>query len=119
MDLWPPTIDVASTVDDDEEEDLYIQHFSAETRERAVRSIDRTQPLNLHRTIEILKKLHVIRAQATRIINETDDILAKQALHIVAVSVLIERLLLVRKQLSDVNAEIEPHILHEDADAEF
>ncbi|KAH6948698.1 hypothetical protein HPB50_025871 [Hyalomma asiaticum] len=59
--------------------------------------------------MEIAKrKRRVIRAQATRIINEADDILAKQqAPDIVA------------KQLSDVNAAIEPHILEEDADAEF
>ncbi|KAH6945218.1 hypothetical protein HPB50_007568 [Hyalomma asiaticum] len=71
--------------------------------------------------MEILKKKRrVIRAQATRIINEADDILAKQQVpDIVAVSGLIERLLLVEKQLSDVNAAIEPHILEEDADAEF
>ncbi|KAH6948868.1 hypothetical protein HPB50_026619 [Hyalomma asiaticum] len=71
--------------------------------------------------MEIAKrKRRVIRAQATRIINEADDILAKQqAPDIVAVSGLIERLLLVQKQLSDVNAAIEPHILEEDADAEF
>ncbi|KAH6932836.1 hypothetical protein HPB50_010194 [Hyalomma asiaticum] len=71
--------------------------------------------------MEIAKrKRRVIRAQATRIINEADDILAKQqATDIVAVSGLIERLLLVQNQLSDVNAAIEPHILEEDADAEF
>ncbi|KAH6947222.1 hypothetical protein HPB50_017608 [Hyalomma asiaticum] len=73
------------------------------------------------RSMEILKKKRrVIRAQATRIINEADDILAKQqAPDIVAVSTLIEHLLLVQQQLSDVNAAIEPHILVEDADAEF
>ncbi|KAH6948711.1 hypothetical protein HPB50_025925 [Hyalomma asiaticum] len=72
--------------------------------------------------MEILKKKRrVIRAQATRIINEADDILAKQATasDIVAVSGLIEHLPLVQNQLSDVNAAIEPHILEEDADAEF
>ncbi|KAH6948879.1 hypothetical protein HPB50_026687 [Hyalomma asiaticum] len=71
-------------------------------------NIDRTCQ-NLQRTTEIAKrKRRVIRAQATRIINEADDILAKQqAPDIVA------------KQLSDVNAAIEPHILEEDADAEF
>ncbi|KAH6925638.1 hypothetical protein HPB50_008086 [Hyalomma asiaticum] len=72
--------------------------------------------------MEILKKKRrVIRAQATRIINEADHILAKQATapDMVAVSGLIERLLLVQNQLSDVNAAIEPHILEEDADAEF
>ncbi|KAH6948609.1 hypothetical protein HPB50_025230 [Hyalomma asiaticum] len=72
--------------------------------------------------MEILKKKRrVIRAQATRIINEADEILAKQAPapDIVAVSGLIERLLLVQKQLSDVNATIEPHIIDDDADAEF
>ncbi|KAH6924704.1 hypothetical protein HPB50_022193 [Hyalomma asiaticum] len=72
--------------------------------------------------MEILrKKRRVIRAQATRIINEADDIRAQQATapDIVAVSGLIERLLLVQNQLSDVNAAIEPHILEEDADAEF
>ncbi|KAH6946188.1 hypothetical protein HPB50_012045 [Hyalomma asiaticum] len=71
--------------------------------------------------MEILKKRRrVIRAQSTRIINEADDILAKQqAPDIAAVSGLIERLILVQKQLSDVNAAIEPHIIDNDADAEF
>ncbi|KAH6931412.1 hypothetical protein HPB50_024380 [Hyalomma asiaticum] len=72
--------------------------------------------------MEIAKrKRRVIRAQATRIINEADDILAKQAPapDIAAVSGLIERLLLVQRQLSDVNAAIEPHIIDDDADAEF
>ncbi|KAH6933352.1 hypothetical protein HPB50_014382 [Hyalomma asiaticum] len=60
--------------------------------------------------MEIAKrKRRVIRAQATRIINEADDILAKQA---TAPDI-------VANQLSDVNAAIEPHILEEDADAEF
>ncbi|KAH6929126.1 hypothetical protein HPB50_023836 [Hyalomma asiaticum] len=59
--------------------------------------------------MEIAKrKRRVIRAQATRIINEADDILAKQRAPDT-----------VAKQLSDVNAAIEPHILEEDADAEF
>ncbi|KAH6942689.1 hypothetical protein HPB50_009248 [Hyalomma asiaticum] len=70
--------------------------------------------------MEILKeKRRVSRTQMTGIINEADDILAKQAPEIVAVRALIEQLLLVQKQLSDVNAAIEPHILDIDTDAEF
>ncbi|KAH6948305.1 hypothetical protein HPB50_023361 [Hyalomma asiaticum] len=84
-----------------------------------IRSVDQTRPLNLQRTTEILKKRHVTHAKATGFINEAGEILAKQAPHIVAVSTLIERLLLVQKQLSDVNAEIEPHILDEDVDAQY
>ncbi|KAH6940848.1 hypothetical protein HPB50_009075 [Hyalomma asiaticum] len=104
-------------------EDSYIepQHFGAETRERIIRSIDRIRPLNLQGTIKIMKKKRrVIRAQATRTINEANHIVAKQqAPDIIAVSGLIERLLLVQKQLSDVNATIELHIIDDDADAEF
>ncbi|KAH6938874.1 hypothetical protein HPB50_014108 [Hyalomma asiaticum] len=55
------------------------------------------------------KKQRVIRAQATRIINEADEILAKQA----------PAPDIVAKQLSDVNAAIEPDIIDDDADAEF
>ncbi|KAH6919414.1 hypothetical protein HPB50_029598 [Hyalomma asiaticum] len=110
----------ASPIEHEEGRLIYRTHFGAETREQIIRSIDRTRPLNLQRTMEILKKRRrVIRTQVTRIIYEAGGILAKQAPDIVAVSALIERLLLVQKQLSDVYAANEPHIIDDDADADF
>ncbi|KAH6944256.1 hypothetical protein HPB50_002386 [Hyalomma asiaticum] len=106
-------IEQASIPSNTKKEDSYIEsnnNFGAETRERIIWSIDWTRPLNLRRTMEILKKKRrVIRAQATCIINEADDILAKEA----------PAPDIVAKQLSDVNAAVEPHIIDDDADAEF
>ncbi|KAK8765528.1 hypothetical protein V5799_031863 [Amblyomma americanum] len=66
------------------------------------------------------KKRKAIRSQATRLTKETDDILAaEEAPTNEKVSVLLERLRLVKQQLNDVDAAIEPNVKDDEAEAEF
>ncbi|KAK8772528.1 hypothetical protein V5799_024231 [Amblyomma americanum] len=66
------------------------------------------------------KKRKAVRSQATRLTKETDDILAaEEALTNEKVSVLLERLRLVKQQLNDVDAAIEPNVKDDEAEAEF
>ncbi|KAK8782725.1 hypothetical protein V5799_015934 [Amblyomma americanum] len=66
------------------------------------------------------KKRKAVRSQATRLTKETDDILAaEEAPTNEKVSVLLERLRLVKQQLNDVDAAIEPNVKDDEAEAEF
>ncbi|KAK8773557.1 hypothetical protein V5799_011910 [Amblyomma americanum] len=66
------------------------------------------------------KKRKAVRSQATRLTKETDDILAaEEAPTNEKVSVLLERLRLVKQQLNDVDAAMEPNVKDDEAEAEF
>ncbi|KAH6919628.1 hypothetical protein HPB50_029384 [Hyalomma asiaticum] len=66
------------------------------------------------------KKRNVIRSQATCFTNDADKLLKnRSAVDLKEVSVLIERLRLVERQLKDIDSAIEPHLREEDAEAEF
>ncbi|KAK8773825.1 hypothetical protein V5799_011642 [Amblyomma americanum] len=66
------------------------------------------------------KKRKAVTSQATRLTKETDDILAaEEAPTNEKVSVLLERLRLVKQQLNDVDAAIEPNVKDDEAEAEF
>ncbi|KAH6947551.1 hypothetical protein HPB50_019739 [Hyalomma asiaticum] len=66
------------------------------------------------------KKRNVIRSQATHFTNDADKLLNNRSVvDLKEVSVLIERLRLVERQLKDIDTAIEPHLREEDAEAEF